>query len=75
MKKTILSLCLLGLLSCSASQAETILVGTDAGLAPFEFKDPNSEEIVGFDMERKKTSAVLRSLLRCRLGDGHQGFQ
>ena len=52
MKKLLLSI-LLGsaIAASSAASAATILVGTDAGLAPFEFKDPKTNEIVGFDID------------------------
>lgn len=39
------------ILATSSAMAGTILVGTDAGLAPFEFKDPKTNEIVGFDID------------------------
>ena len=57
MKKSIVSLLIAGILGCASAQAGTILVGTDAGLAPFEFKDPQTEEIVGFDMDIIKAVA------------------
>ena len=50
MKKILLS-ALLGSMIASSSMAATLLVGTDAGLAPFEFKDPKTNEIVGFDID------------------------
>ena len=52
MKKLLLSV-LLGsaIAASSAASAAPILVGTDAGLAPFEFKDPKTNEIVGFDID------------------------
>lgn len=52
MKKLLLSV-LMGsaIIASSAASAATILVGTDAGLAPFEFKDPKTNEIVGFDID------------------------
>ena len=56
MKKSLLALVLCAIAG-TAAQAETILVGTDAGLAPFEFKDPQTEEIVGFDMDIIKAVA------------------
>ena len=58
MKKTLASLIFATIVAGStAAQAATILVGTDAGLAPFEFKDQKSEEIVGFDMDIIKAVA------------------
>ena len=61
MKKTLSSLIFAAIIAGSAAaQAGTILVGTDAGLAPFEFKDQKSEEIVGFDMDIIK--AVARAV-------------
>ena len=57
MKKSIFSLLMAGLIGSASVQAGTILVGTDAGLAPFEFKDPQTEEIVGFDMDIIKAVA------------------
>lgn len=61
MKKTLSSLIFAAIVAGSAAaQAGTILVGTDAGLAPFEFKDQKSEEIVGFDMDIIK--AVARAV-------------
>ena len=57
MKKSIVSLLMAGLIGSASVQAGTILVGTDAGLAPFEFKDPQTEEIVGFDMDIIKAVA------------------
>ena len=58
MKKTFASLIFATIVAGStAAQAATILVGTDAGLAPFEFKDQKSEEIVGFDMDIIKAVA------------------
>lgn len=57
MKKSLLATFLVGIIASSTTQAGTILVGTDAGLAPFEFKDPQTEEIVGFDMDIIKAVA------------------
>ena len=58
MKKTLANLIFATIVAGStAAQAATILVGTDAGLAPFEFKDQKSEEIVGFDMDIIKAVA------------------
>ena len=51
MKKTLLGMLLGSILATSSAMAGTILVGTDAGLAPFEFKDPKTNEIVGFDID------------------------
>ena len=61
MKKTLSSLIFAAIVAGSAAaQAGTLLVGTAAGLAPFEFKDQKSEEIVGFDMDIIK--AVARAV-------------
>ena len=49
MKKTILGLLLSSFMSVGV--CGTILVGTDAGYAPYEYKDPETNEIVGFDMD------------------------
>lgn len=58
MKKSILAL-LLGSVLMGSACAETILVGTDAGLAPFEYKDEKTNEIVGFDIDLIK--AVIKA--------------
>ena len=41
----------------TGAQAATILVGTDAGYAPYEYKDPKTNEIVGFDIDLIKAVA------------------
>ena len=51
MKKILLSALLSSMIVSSSAMAGTLLVGTDAGLAPFEFKDPKTNEIVGFDID------------------------
>lgn len=51
MKKLLLALAMGCMMLPITSQAETILVGTDAGYAPYEFKDPKTNEIVGFDID------------------------
>ena len=51
MKKILLSALLGSMIATSGAMADTLLVGTDAGLAPFEFKDPKTNEIVGFDID------------------------
>ena len=51
MKKLLLTLAIGCMMLPITSQAETILVGTDAGYAPYEFKDPKTNEIVGFDID------------------------
>ena len=58
MKKSILAL-LLGSVLMGSACAKTILVGTDAGLAPFEYKDEKTNEIVGFDIDLIK--AVIKA--------------
>ena len=49
--KKILTALMIGSLFSSVASAGTILVGTDAGFAPFEYKDPKTNEIVGFDID------------------------
>lgn len=49
--KKILTALMIGSLFSSVASAETLLVGTDAGFAPFEYKDPKTNEIVGFDID------------------------
>ena len=49
--KKILTALLIGSLFSSVASAGTLLVGTDAGFAPFEYKDPKTNEIVGFDID------------------------
>ena len=51
MKKILLSALLSSMIASGSAMAGTLLVGTDAGLAPFEFKDPKTNEIVGFDID------------------------
>lgn len=51
MKKILLSALLSSMIASGSAMAGTLLVGTDAGLAPFEFKDPKTDEIVGFDID------------------------
>ena len=51
MKKILLSALLSSMIVSGSANAGTLLVGTDAGLAPFEFKDPKTNEIVGFDID------------------------
>ena len=46
MKKILLSALLSSMIASGSAMAGTLLVGTDAGLAPFEFKDPKTNEIV-----------------------------
>ncbi|HIU36878.1 MAG TPA: basic amino acid ABC transporter substrate-binding protein [Candidatus Aphodousia faecigallinarum] len=41
----------------TGAKAATILVGTDAGYAPYEYKDPKTNEIVGFDIDLIKAVA------------------
>ena len=55
--KKFLSTLLITFCGLSSVQAATILVGTDAGYAPYEFKDPKTNEIVGFDMDLIKAIA------------------
>lgn len=55
--KKFLSTLLISVCGLSSVQAATILVGTDAGYAPYEFKDPKTNEIVGFDMDLIKAIA------------------
>lgn len=50
MKKILIAL-MIGSLFSSVASAGTLLVGTDAGFAPFEYKDPKTNEIVGFDID------------------------
>ena len=48
---------LIATLALSANAyAATIVVGTDAGFAPYEFKDPKTNEIVGFDIDLIKAT-------------------
>ena len=49
--KKILTALMIGSLFSSVASAGTMLVGTDAGFAPFEYKDPKTNEIVGFDID------------------------
>ena len=49
--KKILTALMIGSLFSSVASAGTLLVGTDAGFAPFEYKDPKTNEIVGFDID------------------------
>ena len=49
MHKTLLGAILAAVIG--VANAGTILVGTDAGYAPYEYKDPETNEIVGFDMD------------------------
>lgn len=42
---------MVGSLFSSVASAGTLIVGTDAGFAPFEFKDTKTNEIVGFDID------------------------
>lgn len=49
MQKTLLGAILATVIG--VANAGTILVGTDAGYAPYEYKDPETNEIVGFDMD------------------------
>lgn len=49
--KHILTALLASMTLIANAQAATILVGTDAGYAPYEFKDPKTNEIVGFDID------------------------
>ena len=49
--KKLLSALFIAACGFNSVQAATILVGTDAGYAPYEFKDPKTNEIVGFDMD------------------------
>ena len=41
----------------TGAKAAIILVGTDAGYAPYEYKDPKTNEIVGFDIDLIKAVA------------------
>lgn len=48
---------LIATLALSANAyAAAIVVGTDAGFAPYEFKDPKTNEIVGFDIDLIKAT-------------------
>ena len=49
--RKILTALMIGSLFSSVASAGTLLVGTDAGFAPFEYKDPKTNEIVGFDID------------------------
>lgn len=49
--KKILTALMIGSLFSSVASAGTLLVGTDAGFAPFEYNDPKTNEIVGFDID------------------------
>ena len=69
MKKILLSALLSSMIASGSAMAGTLLVGTDAGLAPFEFKDPKTNEIVGFDidlMEFDRISNNTPLLVNCK---------
>ena len=55
--KKILAALLVGSLFANVACAEKLLVGTDAGFAPFEYKDTETNEIVGFDIDLIKAIA------------------
>ena len=38
-------------LSAHADEQLTLKIGTEPSFAPFEFKDPDSSEIIGFDID------------------------
>ena len=56
MKKFLATIAMTALAATSVNAA-TILVGTDAGYAPYEYKDPQTNEIVGFDIDLMKEIA------------------
>ena len=56
MKKFLAAIAMTALAATSVNAA-TILVGTDAGYAPYEYKDPQTNEIVGFDIDLIKAIA------------------
>ena len=56
MKKFLATIAMTALAATSVNAA-TILVGTDAGYAPYEYKDPQTNEIVGFDIDLIKAIA------------------
>lgn len=56
MKKILAAIAMTALAATSVNAA-TILVGTDAGYAPYEYKDPQTNEIVGFDIDLIKAIA------------------
>lgn len=56
MKTKLMALLVGACLGTTAMGAE-LLVGTDAGFAPFEFKDEKTNEIIGFDMDLIKAIA------------------
>ena len=56
MKKFLAAIAMTALAATSVNAA-TILVGTDAGYAPYEFNDPQTNEIVGFDIDLIKAIA------------------
>lgn len=51
MKKTLLACALVAVAATGAAYAKTIHVGTNAEFAPFEFMDPDTKQITGFDMD------------------------
>lgn len=50
-------LILAGLLGCVREEESVLVVGTSADFPPFEYKDPETGEIVGFDIELIKLIA------------------
>ncbi|MCD6503033.1 MAG: basic amino acid ABC transporter substrate-binding protein [Thermoplasmata archaeon] len=63
-------LLLTGLLGCVQKQEEMVLVvGTSADFPPFEYKDPNTGEIVGFDIELIKLIAQRLGYDRVEIKD------
>ncbi len=70
MKKTILA-AVLGLGLVAQAPAETLLVGTEATFAPFEYVDTETKEITGFDID------MIRAVAKA-VGDdvkiGNMGF-
>ena len=50
-------LVLTGVLGCVQKQEMVLVVGTSADFPPFEYKDPQTGEIVGFDIELIKLIA------------------
>ena len=57
--KTKLTALLIGACIGTTAIGAELLVGTDAGFAPFEFKDEKTNEIVGFDMDLIKAIAAV----------------
>lgn len=57
--KTKLTALLVGACIGTTAIGAELLVGTDAGFAPFEFKDEKTNEIIGFDMDLIKAIAAV----------------